>query len=498
MPSINKLDLNIGKSCLDNWEICHAIRELIANAVDEHIHCDIKKTIEIIQDNNNFQIIDFGRGLQQRDFIQQTNKSKITDNKYIGQFGIGLKDSLGVLCKNNIKVNILTNRYKFKPVYHEKTGLLNETLHIEVYDNNNGDVKDGTKIVLFNIEKKDMDLAKNYFLNYTTLKHSILYESTESIYEFDKKQFIFVNGMKTCETSTATYFSYDIKKTKDIMKSLNRDRDDKEFGLFKDDIRNILQNINLFNERKIKNNFLEKIINILSKKDLKEFEQIDVIRKILKQLNDQNKYVFVDILDKIKINKKKLIDKFKEKQRTVIFLGEGIKKKLYTNIKMDKKTNIKELYGYKIFKDCDDDLYTLNHPDMFPPCKKDTIIIKIKDLINGLKEKLSFDIPKKVENVLINLEIIDEDDDISDYNSESEDEDEDGDYKKNNNYVFTKNKFKIKESFLNDDSKISELKAIILNYILENISADERINFLKNIIIDKNEKNWFSFLSKYM
>ena len=32
----NTIDLNIGVQCLDNWEIYHAVRELIANAFDEH------------------------------------------------------------------------------------------------------------------------------------------------------------------------------------------------------------------------------------------------------------------------------------------------------------------------------------------------------------------------------------------------------------------------------------------------------------------------------
>ena len=35
MPYSNKFDLNIGKECLDNWHNHHAVRELIANAIDE-------------------------------------------------------------------------------------------------------------------------------------------------------------------------------------------------------------------------------------------------------------------------------------------------------------------------------------------------------------------------------------------------------------------------------------------------------------------------------
>ena len=38
---------------------------------------------------------------------------------------------------------------------------------------------------------------------------------------------------------------------------------------------------------------VEEIIKILSEKNLKEFDQIDIIRNILKQLNDTNKYIYL-------------------------------------------------------------------------------------------------------------------------------------------------------------------------------------------------------------
>jgi DNA gyrase/topoisomerase IV subunit B len=81
MSYTNKLDLNIGKDCLDNWDISHAIRELIANAIDEHTESKIKKPIVIRQNRNNYEIIDYGRGIKQQDFIHKTNKIKTSGGK---------------------------------------------------------------------------------------------------------------------------------------------------------------------------------------------------------------------------------------------------------------------------------------------------------------------------------------------------------------------------------------------------------------------------------
>src|SRR5437868_7021442 len=56
-------DLNIEK-ILEGWETCHAIRELIANALDEQALTGTKD-IEIGQNRDGFWFIrDFGRGLR--------------------------------------------------------------------------------------------------------------------------------------------------------------------------------------------------------------------------------------------------------------------------------------------------------------------------------------------------------------------------------------------------------------------------------------------------
>ena len=60
----NTYDLNIGHKCLENWSIDIALRELIANAIDEHTLSSVNlKPIIINWDNRTLHIIDYGTGI---------------------------------------------------------------------------------------------------------------------------------------------------------------------------------------------------------------------------------------------------------------------------------------------------------------------------------------------------------------------------------------------------------------------------------------------------
>lgn len=94
-----RFDLNIEK-ILDNWEVYHAIREIIANALDEQI---LTKTseVQIFKDGSSkWHIRDYGRGLNYSHLTQNENDEKKRSKDVIGKFGVGLKDALAVLYKN--------------------------------------------------------------------------------------------------------------------------------------------------------------------------------------------------------------------------------------------------------------------------------------------------------------------------------------------------------------------------------------------------------------
>lgn len=73
---MKNFDLNIDK-ILENWELPHAIRELIANAIDESVITSTKAP-DIYRDQDGWwHVRDFGRGLRYQDLIESENPEKL-------------------------------------------------------------------------------------------------------------------------------------------------------------------------------------------------------------------------------------------------------------------------------------------------------------------------------------------------------------------------------------------------------------------------------------
>lgn len=81
---MKKFDLNIEK-ILENWETSHAIREIIANALDEQLLTKTKE-VEIFKNGNSWLIRDFGRGVQYTHLTQNENQEKLKSTNVIGKF----------------------------------------------------------------------------------------------------------------------------------------------------------------------------------------------------------------------------------------------------------------------------------------------------------------------------------------------------------------------------------------------------------------------------
>ena len=99
-------DLNM-EEVLENWEVFHAIREIIANALDEQLITGTQK-IEIYQTDIGWGIRDFGRGIQIDHFTQNENPEKYNGQEgIIGKFGVGLKVALATFHRNGINPTIM-------------------------------------------------------------------------------------------------------------------------------------------------------------------------------------------------------------------------------------------------------------------------------------------------------------------------------------------------------------------------------------------------------
>ena len=159
-------DLNV-EDVLDNWVARHAVREVIANALDEQVITGTAD-IQIVEDRRGaWHIRDFGRGLQIDHFTLNENEEKLSyASGIIGKFGVGLKDALATFHRRGVDVLIRSRHGTYrllKAQKHNFDGIV--TLHVE-YDDAPTDVS-GTEFVLQGVSDSEMSLAKALFLRFS-------------------------------------------------------------------------------------------------------------------------------------------------------------------------------------------------------------------------------------------------------------------------------------------------------------------------------------------
>lgn len=159
-------DLNI-EEVLENWEVEHAIREIIANALDEQFLSNTSE-IEIAEDQNgDWHIRDFGRGLRIEHFTLNESQEKLTTSSgVIGKFGVGLKDALATFHRRKIDVVIQSSFGTYSLRQEHKYGFDEiVTLHVEFDDT---PIKmHGTDFILQGVTRLDIAKAKSLFLKFS-------------------------------------------------------------------------------------------------------------------------------------------------------------------------------------------------------------------------------------------------------------------------------------------------------------------------------------------
>ena len=160
-------DLNM-EDVLDDWEIYHAIREIIANALDEQVLTKTKD-IEITKEDSVHKIRDFGRGLRYVHFTQNEDQEKLKNpGLVIGKFGVGLKDALATLNRHKIDVNIKTKHGDITLEKTAKHGFDDITTLHAVFSEPTEEIE-GTEFVLKGCTDADITKAKNLFLKFSRI-----------------------------------------------------------------------------------------------------------------------------------------------------------------------------------------------------------------------------------------------------------------------------------------------------------------------------------------
>ena len=166
---MREFDLNIER-VLENWTVAHALREVIANALDEQALTGTREP-QIFRDaEGRWRIRDWGRGLRYEHLTQNENKEKLAHpDQVVGKFGVGLKDALATFDRHRVAVAIRSRHGDITTGKQAKHGFTDiKTLHALITDPAKPDFI-GTEFILSGhaLGERQVDEAKALFLRYS-------------------------------------------------------------------------------------------------------------------------------------------------------------------------------------------------------------------------------------------------------------------------------------------------------------------------------------------
>jgi len=346
LDSILYFDLNIGGNYLSNWNASLALREIIANALDEQGKRDIKVNMT---DDGIIVIKDFGSGLKPEHFICQEFDKSNRDDK-IGKFGVGLKDAIGVLWSKNITVEIKSRGYEFTFKMKEKNDCGSfKTLHACIREIEAGGFI-GTEFRIHNCSRPDYEEARQQFTKFQELKILSTSNKGEIIdKDISETASIYVHGMKISEDKKLR-FSYNITRPSNkIKKGINRERQYVSRSVYQSDIVEIIVKVNSTDVLDI---LVEQLERTFDNKNLAELSWKGPIIKICNYIIKKNNTLFVsnDNIEKdIVFVTNDDIEKNTETYNSIV-QNRGIRKiKVSPKVKRTLEDNLPSIEGTKFF-----------------------------------------------------------------------------------------------------------------------------------------------------
>ena len=324
---MRQFDLNIEK-VLEDWAVSYAIREIIANALDEQKLTDTPE-IRIYQDNaSDWHIRDYGRGLRYQHLTQNENQEKQTHPHLIGKFGVGLKDALATFDRHNIGVKI-ESRYGCITTQKSKKHGFSDILTLHAYiDAPDDPDMIGTDFCLHGCTQKDIDDAEAFFLCFKNLRKL---ESTSYGDIFEKRNGIseiFINGIKVAEEENFL-FTYDITSVNSVLrKALNRERTNVGRAAYADRVRTILLNAK---SEDVLGLLTENLSKMSSGTQADEMKWIDVQTYAIRHLHATEDTVFVTP-EEMENSSGEVLDIIKNSGKKAVFVTDAVKSKIENDV----------------------------------------------------------------------------------------------------------------------------------------------------------------------
>lgn len=289
-----EFDLNIER-VLENWTVPHALREVIANALDEQALTNTREPAIFQDDDRRWHIRDWGRGLRYEHLTQNENREKLTNaDKVVGKFGVGLKDALATFDRHRIAVRIRSPHGDITTGKQAKHGFSDiKTLHALI-DDPADPAFTGTEFILSGtaLGEKQVQEAKALFLHFagdevvgTTPYGAVLRPEGGAA-----RARIYVNGLRVAEEDNFL-FSYNITSmTTALRRALNRERSNVGRGAYTDRVKAILLACEA-------DQVIDALVADLQKYELgtqhDETQWLDVGLHACKQLNARRKVIFL-------------------------------------------------------------------------------------------------------------------------------------------------------------------------------------------------------------
>jgi hypothetical protein len=387
MAEAKKFDLNIEK-ILEDWEVYDAVREIVANAMDEELITDTDK-IKIFKDNEGrWHIKDYGRGLRYEHLTQKEDEEKLTNPNVIGKFGIGLKDALATFDRKGVKV-LIKSRYGDITIAKSEKHEFEDIITLHAYINHPSDTNlVGTEIILDGCSTEDIQKAKDLFLRFSGEK---LLEETQYGQALEKKEDfarIYINGVKVAEEENFI-FSYNITSlTKAIRKALNRERSNVGRSAYSGRVKSILLSCK---SKTIANKLVDDLKNYQIGTIHDEMKWMDVNIHACKLLNSFENVVF--FTPEELIFAKDTVDKAKNDGYEIVTIPNNIKHKI-SGLKDASGNLIRDLDQFNVEWNESFEFKFIDKTDMIPQERK--IFELTNEILNFIGGK-----PKNVKEIKI-------------------------------------------------------------------------------------------------
>jgi len=235
-----RFDLNIER-VLEHWTVAHALREIIANALDEQALTGTAEPTISRDGHGVWHVRDYGRGLRYEHLTQNEDKEKLRrSDAVIGKFGVGLKDALATFDRHAIGLMMRSRHGDIGIEQSPKHGFDDiRTLHALIAPPSDPELV-GTDVALVGLSDVDMDTAKGFFLRYAadevldTTAYGQILRPRGSVAR------IYVNGLLVAEEGNFL-FAYNVTNlSAALRRALNRERTNVGRGAYSDRVKAIL------------------------------------------------------------------------------------------------------------------------------------------------------------------------------------------------------------------------------------------------------------------